>query len=668
MNERQVSTEFLDQLLGFQQALGAALHVDDMAVLICRMAMQVAGAAEARLCLEGLLLTPPGAPSEVCKDCTFLRNGLWIPNEPFDQARHSRCPGAQPGWRSLTVRTQRRLHGYLLLLGCAVKMPNDQAAAIASVVAVAALALENSCLQRRLDASTRHAKNLGDALERSRPVPVPGSADHREAGRPWPARGAVRIMMRAIEQAPASIVVTSPDGVIKYVNPGFIRSSGYQSQEVVGHTPRMLKSGLSPVEEYSAMWQVISAGEVWRGEFHNRRKDGSLYWVSATIAPVLDDDGAVTNYIAVEEDISEVKALQERLWRSDESYRGASEASHDGLFILDAIRDAAGGVADFRFAQVNAVGCAMLSEDRRNIIGRQLCELLGLARGERFLETYRRVFLRREAHDEQFESDGLTGRPGWIHQTVVPLGYGVAVTSRDISAVKRVEAELIAARAAAEQASAAKSLFLATMSHELRTPLNAILGFSELIRDQAFGPDEVQRYARYAGDIHASGQHLLELITSILDLSKIEAGKLEIAPSPIEIGRLLGQCLTLVRQPAESQGLSLDTDFAPDMPVLLADVRAVRQMVLNLLSNAVKYTLPGGAIRLRAVLDGPYMVAISVTDTGIGIPEHHIERVMKPFEQLDNSYTRGFGGTGLGLALVKSLAGLHDGSVMLESV
>jgi signal transduction histidine kinase len=247
------------------------------------------------------------------------------------------------------------------------------------------------------------------------------------------------------------------------------------------------------------------------------------------------------------------------------------------------------------------------------------------------------------------------------------LTEGIAITSRNISELKRYEAALMAARAGAEEANAAKSVFLATMSHELRTPLNAILGFSELIRDEVFGPVGTARYVEYASDIHASGRHLLDLITAILDLSKIEAGKLEIELNPIDLVSLLTQCVALVRTRAEKQGLRLVEDFSPNLPMLWADARAVRQIMLNLLSNAVKFTPVGGTITLHLTAAEPDSVDISVSDTGIGIPDDQVDRVMKPFEQLDNRYTRGGGGTGLGLALVKALAELHGGSVTLIS-
>ena len=637
----------LDQLLGFQQALEAAPSFDDLAALACRMAERLTGGVEARLCLGGVPLPLPCEPLEVCRDCSTLGLGGEAIGDRTDLAATGCCVGGRDGWRSLPVCTGKRLFGFLLV------KDGVGGAVAASLAGATAMELANRELARNLAAAGREIRGLRDELGRSAPV---GGGE-----------GSVRLLMRAVEQSPASIAITNAAGRFEYVNPGFVRATGYRPEEVIGREPGMLKSGMTPAEEYRALWRVIASGAIWHGEFHNRRKDGTLYWVAASISPVRDEAGVITHYVAVEEDISEIKALQHRLGRSEERYRGASEASLDGLFILDAVRDGAGEVVDFRFVEANGAGSAMLGRAREEVVGRLLSEVLPLARAKGFFDKYRRVFLHREALDEQFEVDETMALPIWIHHTVVPLADGIAITSRNVTELKRYEAALMAARSAAEDANAAKSIFLATMSHELRTPLNAILGFSELIRDQAFGPVGIQRYAEYANDIHASGQHLLDLITSILDISKIEAGKLELDLRRLDLRQPLEQCLHLIGPRAESLGLSLAEAFDPALPEIRADERAVRQMVLNLLSNAVKFTPAGGTVTLRVVADGPDWVEISVSDTGIGIPEDQVERVMRPFEQLDNSYTRGAGGTGLGLALVKALADLHGGTVYLAS-
>ena len=241
----------------------------------------------------------------------------------------------------------------------------------------------------------------------------------------------------------------------------------------------------------------------------------------------------------------------------------------------------------------------------------------------------------------------------------------VAVT-RDISERKRQERALIEARDAAMGASRAKSAFLANMSHELRTPLNAIIGFSELMTREIFGPLGNGRYQEYSKLIHDSGGHLLELINGVLDMSKIEAGKYEIYEEIFELEDVADPSLRFVRLAAERGNVALHCDIAPEARRIFADRRAVKQILVNLLSNGVKFTPQGGEVRLSARL-ADKGVEIAVSDTGIGISGTDLEKLGKPFEQAEGAATRTKEGTGLGLALVKSLAAMHGGEAVLES-
>jgi two-component system cell cycle sensor histidine kinase PleC len=230
---------------------------------------------------------------------------------------------------------------------------------------------------------------------------------------------------------------------------------------------------------------------------------------------------------------------------------------------------------------------------------------------------------------------------------------------------RKYEAEKIRA----EQASQAKSDFLANMSHELRTPLNAINGFSEIMAGEMYGPVGDPRYRDYARDILSSGQHLLALINDILDMSKIEAGKLSLRFEPVCLEEIAEDALRLVRNRADAAGLSLVLDFV-DLPDVEADHRAVKQVLLNLLSNAIKFTPRGGKVTVRAELrDDPLgqRVRIGVQDTGIGISPADLERLARPFEQVESQHSKTTQGTGLGLALTKSLVEMHGGLLDLKS-
>ncbi|UEM03745.1 HAMP domain-containing histidine kinase [Skermanella rosea] len=217
-----------------------------------------------------------------------------------------------------------------------------------------------------------------------------------------------------------------------------------------------------------------------------------------------------------------------------------------------------------------------------------------------------------------------------------------------------------------EDASRAKEQFLAMMSHELRTPLNAILGFSELQRNQIFGPLGHPRYLEYAGDIHSSGTHLLGLINSILDISKASAGKLEVAVAPVDPLPIADEMLRVISHAALAKRITIAHDPQP-APRCMADAQALRQILLNLLSNAVKFTGPGGMISLRIVGLDPGRVGFIVTDSGIGMDPSEIPRLLKPFEQSFNIYANAGQGTGLGLPIVDALVGLQGGRLRIDS-
>ncbi|MBV9891465.1 MAG: hypothetical protein JO090_11340 [Rhizobacter sp.] len=216
-----------------------------------------------------------------------------------------------------------------------------------------------------------------------------------------------------------------------------------------------------------------------------------------------------------------------------------------------------------------------------------------------------------------------------------------------------------------ELANKHKSEFLANMSHELRTPLNAIIGFSEVLTEQMFG-EVNDKQLEYLRDIHSSGHHLLSLINDILDLSKIEAGRMELELATTSLPMLLDNCTTLVRERASRNGLVLALDVDDDVGDWVCDVRKLKQIVINLLSNAVKFTPPGGRVTLRA-RKLEHSVEIAVTDTGVGIAEDQQSLVFEEFRQAGGDYLRKAEGTGLGLALAKRFVELHGGSIRVES-
>ncbi len=242
----------------------------------------------------------------------------------------------------------------------------------------------------------------------------------------------------------------------------------------------------------------------------------------------------------------------------------------------------------------------------------------------------------------------------------------VVCVMRDITARRALEEEQAKDHAEALKASDVKGRFLATVSHELRTPLNAIIGFSEMLSDEAQGWLDAGKRLEYARIIHSSGHHLLDVVNTLLDISKIESGTMTIDQEPLDLSEMARDCLALMNLRAEAGEIRLERVLGPDLPLVQGDRRALKQVMINLLSNAIKFTPPGGRVVLAVVRDGD-MIDLSVSDTGIGIAAADLPRLGDPFFQAKGSYDRAYEGTGLGLSVVRGLVGLHGGRLTIES-
>ncbi len=296
------------------------------------------------------------------------------------------------------------------------------------------------------------------------------------------------------------------------------------------------------------------------------------------------------------------------------------------------------------------------------------------------LKAYSTARLRYGSAPERYEFEGVCkdGSAVWLENfvTVVEWQGAPAVQTTVVNITERKQAEdalahssedLKIARDQAEAANRTKSEFLATMSHELRTPLNAIIGFSEIIKEETFGPVGSARYRNYADDINESGQHLLALINDILDLSKVESGTDKLHEENVSIPDLTHSVLRLVRQRAEKSGIELELDLGDDLPLLRVDERKLKQIFVNLLTNAVKFTDAGGKVTLKAWCRADSGFVFQVIDTGVGIAPEDIPKALSQFGQIESQRNQTQEGTGLGLPLSKSLVELHGGSLDLQS-
>ncbi|MBM3547613.1 MAG: hypothetical protein FJX54_11720 [Alphaproteobacteria bacterium] len=358
--------------------------------------------------------------------------------------------------------------------------------------------------------------------------------------------------------------------------------------------------------------------------------------------------------------IEQGRQARRRLAESEARFRDFAEASADWFWETD---------AHHRFTWFSSKTSTVPKVGTGPMIGRTRFELacadMSVSLWKRHAED---LGGHRAFRDFEYDADTPTGRR-WFRVSGIPVlgpagtflghrGSATDVTEQQLSRIRLVEA-----LQQAETANAAKSSFLAQMSHELRTPLNAIIGFAELVHSQAFGPQASDRYRAYAGDILASGRHLLALVNDLLDISRIESGKFRIRPEEVDLDALVAAAIGMVSTSATKVGLTIEAKIPANLPKLDADRRAVMQILTNLLTNAVKFTPSGGHVLVSARLDDDGSLALTVADTGVGISRDDLARVLQPFEQVESILARARGGAGLGLPISKGLMQLHGGTL-----
>jgi PAS domain S-box-containing protein len=503
-----------------------------------------------------------------------------------------------------------------------------------------------------------------------------------------------------------SSIATDAKGVIQIFNVGAERMLGYAAGEVMNKvTPADISDKGELVARAAALSlefaTPIAPGfealvfKASRGiediyELTYVRKDGSRFPAVVSVTALRDAQNAVIGYLLIgtdntaRKDVEEERSKLEQRLRDQQFYtRSLIESNIDAMMTTDP----RGIITDVNKQTEALTGC---TRD----------ELIGAPFKNYFTDPGRaEAGIKRVLTEGKVKNYELTARARNGQLTVVSYNattfhdrdrrlQGVFAAARDVTELKRIERTLQQKNVELEEASRLKSEFLANMSHELRTPLNAIIGFSEVLRDGLMG-EMTDQQRGFIGDIFGSGKHLLSLINDILDLSKVEAGKMVLDLEPVQVSSLFVNSLSIVREKAASRQIRVAID-AEELGSIQVDARKIKQIIYNLLSNAVKFTIEGGQVTLRAGrvprsevghLSGewvgrsfplapsecPEFLKISVTDTGIGISPEGLEQLFKPFSQIDSGLARRFEGTGLGLAMVKLLAELHGGTVAVES-
>ena len=463
-----------------------------------------------------------------------------------------------------------------------------------------------------------------------------------------------------MDHAPFSMLVKDLEGRFQMVNRGIEATWGKAATEILGRRLRDLSQGAG-VDVVEAMdREVIESGRAVAREVHFA--DVGEEWNYEVKFPIKDSAGRVIAIGGVAVDISDKKKAELALQASEACFRSFMEHAPIEMVVKD---------LEGRYVMVSRAVEEIWDKPAAELLGRRACEISESA-GAAIVEAMDREVIetgRSVAKEIHF--------PGWRNE----WAYGVKFPIKDaagrlvaigsvvlnITEKKHTEQELMRAKEQAELANHAKSQFLANMSHELRTPLNAILGFSEIICQQLYGPVGSHKYLGYARDIWNSGEHLLGIVNSVLDTSKIDAGSFALNEAPCDIAEIVDVAMRMVEERAHHGGLMLEQRVAPGLRPISADERVCRQILLNLLSNAVKFTPVGGKVTVMAEVVPDGSLLIQVTDNGIGIAPVDVDKLFDRFSQVDSSYSRRHSGTGLGLHLTKKLIELHGGTIRLDS-
>ena len=450
------------------------------------------------------------------------------------------------------------------------------------------------------------------------------------------------------------VSVTDVNGKITYVNQKFCEVSGFSEQELIGQNHRVLSSGEHPEEFYTNIWETIANGKVWQGVIKNLKKNGGYYWSEVTITPFLNDKGKPFQYVAIRTDVTERH-------NSEIRYRELCENMSDGVAVYGAIDDG----EDFKFVGYNRAAEILTKVSRNDTLGKSVTDVFPGVESLGLLEVFKRVW--RTGKPEKYPSNEYQdGRISfWVENYVFKLPSDeIVAIFHDLSELKKNEQALIDSRNEAEEANKSKSKFLSQMSHELRTPLNAILGFGQLFEldKQALSKNQQENIK----EILLAGHHLLNLINEVLDLAKIEAGKLDIHLEDVSVANLIKQCLTLVAPQAEMHDVTLMDYVSSEGSMVRADATRLKQVLLNFLSNAVKYNRKQGRVRINSEIINSHRIRISVADTGKGLLDADIEKLYTPFERLNAE--NNIEGTGIGLVISKRLIELMDGAMGVDSI
>lgn len=467
----------------------------------------------------------------------------------------------------------------------------------------------------------------------------------------------IRILTSAVEQSPVSIVITGIDGQIEYVNPKFSQITGYSSEEAIGQNPRILKSGTKPSEDYKILWETITSGQEWHGEFLNVKKNGEHYFESASISPVFDENGKIAHYIVVKEDITDRKKKEEQINTL------STVVEQSPLMIL--ITDRSG-----KIEYINSEFSRFMQYTSEEILGTTPRVFKQKHHTKESYERMWKTLQTAQVWQSEFQNRKKDGTVFWENVTIFPLIGSNGFTSNyiiikeNINEKKELISELIAAKEKAEESDRLKTSFLANMSHEIRTPMNGILGFTELLKEPNLSGNEQKFYIQV---IEESGTRMLNLMNNLINISRIESGEINVFLTNYDIKYKLEHIFNFFIKEAEQKGLQLKliNDFHFNDSVIRTDGQKLDAIVINLVKNAIKFTKEG-SVEFGCEWKEDHFL-FYVRDTGVGIAREYHEIIFDRFRQASESLSRPYEGAGLGLSISRAYTEILGGRIWVES-
>lgn len=473
---------------------------------------------------------------------------------------------------------------------------------------------------------------------------------------------------RAVIDAVSDIIFeTSVTGELLFVNETWRKVTGFTFDQSLH---RNLFDMLYPQdqEEQRKNFDMLVKGQKtsYRAFTRLRTSNGTFRAVELAVSMLRQDENRDMRVVGTFTDVEERRRAERALSEAEKKYRTIVEHAAGGIYQV---------TPEGQFLSANPSLSKILGYETPEQILREIKNsntqiYVDPVQHEKFLKDIKTLGISKNIEVQVYKRDGSQI---WVNENVRPvkddegnlLYYEGGM--EDITQRKETEIALKDAKIQSDLANRAKSEFLANMSHELRTPLNAIIGFSDIISNQVFGKVEPKEYLEYAKDIHSSGKHLLNVITQILDVSKIEAGERQLSEGVVDLEKVVNSCLDLLSPKIQDNRMVVKNEISHETPQIIGEEQAVKQMLVNLISNAVKFTAEEGRIMITAELDNIGRLHVSITDTGMGLDEDEIKKALSPFGQVNVHLDRTTSGTGLGLNLVNSLVELHDGNLELFS-